>query len=170
MTSRRSEPVNWATTRRLGGRSLAWRLTLMAVGSVALVLGTTVGSDLEWPFGSMGQYAFSVPDDGDVHSPGVEADTVDGQTVQVPLTPSGVGVRRAEVEAQQHLIQGDPSRLQAIAVAAAARHPNWPRYRTLRVVDDVTHLREGRVAGTSHDVLATWDVVDPEHPQPVGTP
>ena len=44
--------------------SFAWRLTLLLVGTVALLLGTVVGSDREWPFGSMGQYAFSVPDDG----------------------------------------------------------------------------------------------------------
>ncbi|GAA4353874.1 hypothetical protein [Angustibacter luteus] len=151
--------------------SYAWRLTLLLVGSVALLLGTLVGSDREWPFGSMGQYAFSVPDDGQVNSPGVEAVTVDGDTVRVPLTPGGVGLRRAEIEDQAKLIQADPARLQDIAVAAARRHPEWPRYREVRLVDDVTHLHDGRVAGTTHEVLATWTVVDPLDPQPLaGTP
>ena len=146
----------------------AWRLTLLLVGSVALVLGTVFGSDKEWPFGSMGQYAFSVPDDGDVHSPGIEAVTVDGATVRVPLSSDGVGIRRAEIEAQLAGFRAQPARLQDIAVQAYRRHPEWPRYAQLRLVDDVTHLRDGRVTGTSHDLLATWTVVEPSEPQPLG--
>jgi hypothetical protein len=156
-----------ASAGRLTRRGYAWRLLLLVVGAVALLLGTLVGSDREWPFGSMGQYAFSVPDDGDVHSPQVEAITVDGVLVPVPLTPGGIGLRRAEIEDQVQLIRADPSRLQALAVAAARRHPEWPRYRVVRLVDDVTHLRDGRVAGTSHDVLAAWSVLDPPDPQPL---
>jgi hypothetical protein len=148
-------------------RGYRWRLALLAVGSVALLLGTLVGSDREWPFGSMGQYAFSVPDDGDVHSPQVEAVTVDGDRVPVPLTPGGVGLRRAEIEDQVQLIKADPSRLQALAVAAARRHPQWARYAQVVLVDDVTHLRDGRVSGTTHEVLASWTVVDPADPQPL---
>ncbi|GMA85207.1 hypothetical protein GCM10025868_04570 [Angustibacter aerolatus] len=89
--------------------------------------------------------------------------------VRVPLTSDGVGLRRAELESQVGTIERDPSRLQDVAVQAAARHPEWPRYAVLRLEDTVTHLRDGRVAETTHEVLATWRVVDPEHPRAVGS-
>lgn len=152
----------------LGRGALAWRVGLLAVGVVVVTRGTLVGREEDWPVGPMGQYAFRVPDDSEVHSPGVEADTADGRTVMVPLSASGVGVRRAEIEAQGAMIRRDPSRLQAVAVQAAARHPRWSRYLRLRLIDDVTVLRDGRVAGTERRVLASWTVVDPAGPRPVG--
>jgi hypothetical protein len=115
----------------------------------------------------MSQYAFSVPDDGEVSSRYVEADTVDGATQRVPLTPGGVGVRRAEIEGQLPRIVRDPSMLQSLAVAAAEKHSEWPRYARLRLAVQITHLRDGRVAGTERQVLATWTVPDPQHPRPV---
>ncbi|MGL5817882.1 MAG: hypothetical protein ACRCYR_09990 [Phycicoccus sp.] len=150
---------------RLSSRALAWRLGVFVVGVLALVNGTVQGRDEHWPLAPMGQYAFSVPDDGEVRSPGVVADTADGRRdVVVPLTSDGVGVRRAEIEAQVPQIVADPSRLQGLAVQAAARHPGWSRYLRLRLVDDVTLLRDGRVAGTERRVLASWTVTDPEDP------
>jgi hypothetical protein len=147
--------------------ALAWRGLALAAGAALVTAGTVVGDDGQWPFGPMSQYAFSVPDDGEVSSRYVEADTVDGATLRVPLTSGGVGVRRAEIEGQLPRIVRDPSMLQALAVAAYERHPGWPRYARLRLRVQVTHLRDGRVAGTEDQVLATWTVPDPEHPRPV---
>jgi len=154
-------------TRRLGPVALAWRGVVLAVGAAAVTAGTLVGDDGHWPFGPMSQYAFSVPDDGEVSSRYVVADTVDGTTERVPLTSGGVGVRRAEIEGQLPRIERDPSMLQALAVAAYRLHPEWPRYARLRVEVQVTRLRDGRVAGTEHRVLASWTVPDPQRPRPV---
>jgi hypothetical protein len=154
-------------TRRLGPVGLAWRSVVLVVGAAAVTAGSVVGDDGHWPFGPMSQYAFSVPDDGAVSSRYVMADTVDGTTQRVPLTSGGVGVRRAEIEGQLPRIQHDPSMLQDLAVAAYRMHPDWPRYARLRVEEQVTRLRGGRVAGTEHRVLASWTVPDPERPRPV---
>ncbi len=145
----------------------AWRSAALLLLVVLIVRGTLVGRDEDWPFAPMGQYAFSVPDNGEIRSPIIEAVTVAGKTVPVPLSADGVGVRRAEIEGQIPAIEKEPWRLQALAVQAAQRHPQWPRYATVRLVDNVTQLRGGRVADRRREVLATWSVVNPADPQPV---
>ncbi|MGL5858202.1 MAG: hypothetical protein ACRC35_07350 [Angustibacter sp.] len=157
------------THARLSRRAFGWRVLVLALGVAAVTRGTLSGRDEDWPFGPMGQYAFYVPPDSEISSPGVEADTIAGQTVRVPLTADGVGIRRAEIEAQVPRIIADPSRLQAVAVQAAVRHPRWPRYRALRLVDDVTVLRGGRVVDRVTRVLAEWRVVDPAAPRMLGS-
>lgn len=154
-------------TSRLGKAAFAWRAAAIAVGTVLVVAGTVAGRDEQWPFGPMSQYAFSVPPNGSIASPFVEADTVDGATVRVPLSSAGVGVRRAEIEGQLPRIQRDPSMLQALAVSAARLHPDWPRYARLRLAQSVTALRDGRLAGTTTQVLASWTVLEPHDPQPL---
>ncbi len=141
-----------------------WRICVLILGVFGIVRGTLIGQDVDWPLAPMGQYAFSVPDDGQVHSPGLEGQTVAGEWVRIPLTADGVGVRRAEIESQLPDFQNNPAKLQALAAQAARRHPKWPRYRALRLIDDLTQLREGRVSGTSREVLATWVVQNPDNP------
>jgi hypothetical protein len=141
-----------------------WRTALALTFLVALVLGTLRFDDDRWPFAPMSQYAFGVDLDGEIRSTRVEAVTVDGEQVSVPLSPGGVGLRRAEVEGQLRRFVDDPSLLETIAAAYATRHPDAPRYAEVVLVQDVSALHDGTVVGKSTEVLSTWDVPDPQHP------
>jgi hypothetical protein len=149
---RLSRPARW------------WRTLVALTFLVLLVLGTLRFGDDKWPFAPMSQYAFGVDLDGEIRSTRVEAVTVDGDQLTVPLSPGGVGLRRAEVEGQLRRFVDDPSLLEAIAAAYARRHPDEPRYAELVLVQDVSDLEDGAVVGTSTEVLSTWTVPDPRHP------
>lgn len=143
----------------------AWRVGVLVAFVVALLIGTAGGDDRWWPIGPMVMFAFSVDPDGEVHSLGLEADTVDGQHVVVPLGQGGIGLERAEIEGQATRIVARPARLQAVAVAAARSLPAASRYRTVYLVDTVSRLHEGEVVGAPRrSVQCRWQVVDPAHP------
>lgn len=142
------------------------RLVAMGALVVALGLGTVIGNDRWWPIGPMVMFAFGVDPNSQVHSLGVEADTVAGKRVVVPLGAGGIGLERAEIEGQQTAIEAEPKRLQAVAVAASRSLPDDPRYRTVYLVDTVQQLKDGAADGAPvRKVLATWQVVDPDHPR-----
>jgi hypothetical protein len=141
-----------------------WRTVVALAFLLALVLGTLRFTDDRWPFAPMSQYAFGVDLDGEIRSTRVEAVTVDGEQVSVPLSPGGVGLRRAEVEGQLRHFVDDPSLLEAVAAAYATRHPDAPRYTQVVLVQDVSTLHDGTVVGKSTAVLSTWAIPDPQHP------
>jgi hypothetical protein len=150
-----------STTSRLSRTALGWRIAFSALLVGLAVNGSVRGNDVQWPFAPMSQFAFGVNLDGDIRSTSIEADTTAGTTVRVPLTVNGVGLGRAEVEGQLPRFVADPSLLQHIAVAAARRHPDQPRYTRLRLEQEVSDLQDGEVVSTTTVLLATWDVVDP---------
>lgn len=151
--------------RVLSGWSRAWRaVTTVAVfGSV--IAGSVVGSDFEWPFGPMSQFAFTVSNTGgQVVSPFVEARTVEGRLVPVELSAGGIGLPRAEIEEQLWRFTADPSLLQTIAVAHARRHPHQPRYAEVYLRNRVTDLAGGKAVSTTVVTVASWRVTDPADP------
>lgn len=141
---------------RLSSRARRARLIATAAVLAGLAYGTVWGSDDDFPFGPMVQYAFAADPDGTVGDLFIEADDASGRRVRVVLAPGGVGIVRAEVEGQLDLIRRDPSWLQAIADAHARLHPDRPRYVRLHVRITHTRLRDGTVAGTED--VATWVV------------
>ncbi len=150
----------------LGGAGKWGRVTAMAALVVVLGFGTAIGDDQWWPFGPMTMFGFEVDPNAQVHSLGVEADTVAGRRVVVPLGTGGIGLERAEIEGQHEQLVAEPKRLQAVAVAAARSLPHAPRYRTIYLVDTVQQLKDGSADGAPvRRVLATWQVVDPAHPK-----
>jgi hypothetical protein len=151
--------------RRLPRAGLAWRSVVALAFLLLLLLGTLQGNDDRWPFAPMSQYAFAVDLDGEIRSTSIEAVTTAGVRTVVPLTPGGVGLRRAEVEGQLPRFVAEPSLLEAVAAAYARRHPGRPRYARLELRQSVRRLVDGVVVGTPTDVLlAAWDVPDPQHP------
>lgn len=150
---------------RLPTWKLAWRAVVSVVVLAAVLQGTWHGRDEFWPFAPMSQFAFPVSNNGAViRSTFVDADTVDGALVQVPLSARGVGLPRAEIEGQLPRFVREPSMLQAIAVAHARLHPHKARYAEVRLRETVTSLRGGVPTGVSTDTLATWTVRDPADP------
>ena len=145
-----------ADVLRLSRRGRRARLAAAGAVLAALGYGTVWGSDDDFPFGPMVQYAFAADPDGTVGDLFVEADTAAGSRVRVVLSAQGVGIVRAEVEGQLDRIRRDPSWLQAIADAHARLHPDEPRYVRLRVRITHTRLRDGTVDRVED--VATWDV------------
>ena len=151
--------------RRLPRAGLLWRSVVAVAFLALLLLGTLQGNDDRWPFAPMSQYAFAVDLDGEIRSTSIEAVTTAGVRTVVPLSPDGVGLRRAEVEGQLPRFVAEPALLEAVAAAYARRHPGRPRYVRLELRQSVSRLVDGVVVGAPQDVvLAAWDVPDPQHP------
>ena len=136
----------------------AWRLVVTVAAGVAIVFGTVTGAEKMFPAGPMTQYAFYVAPDGQVDSIQVYADTTAGTHVPVHLSPSGVGVKRADVEIQLPAIERDPSLLRTIAVAQRRLHPDQPQYVRLYVVDTIIPLHHRVPQRSRTVVLVTWTV------------
>ena len=106
----------------------------------------------------MTQYAFYVAPNGKVESIQVFADTTAGTHVPVHLSPSGVGIKRADVEIQLPAIERNPSLLRTIAVAQRRLHPDQPQYVRLYVVDTIIPLHNRVPQPSRTVVLVSWTV------------
>ncbi|WP_432510234.1 hypothetical protein [Kineococcus sp. SYSU DK001] len=137
--------------------SVAWRVGAVGAGLAVLLGGQLVDTNDWFPLGSLSQYATPRPADGSVVTTSLEGTTVDGEVVQVPLTPAGVGLSRAEVEGQGQRIIAHPGLLGDLARSRAALHPDAAPLRELRLVRSERRLRDARLVGpTDVRVLATW--------------
>jgi hypothetical protein len=143
---------------RVTTRGRRVRAALTVVGLVALAYGSVLGDNKMFPIGPMTQYAFYVAPDGVVKSTSVWADTTDGTRVHVPLDPQGVGVKRADVEAQLPAIIAHPELLRTIATAQRRLHPHQPQYVRLFVMQTVFQLRDRVPVGHTTLTLAEWTV------------
>ena len=147
-----------AATLTLTRRGRALRLAAAAAAGVAILYGTVTGAEKMFPAGPMTQYAFYVAPNGQVDSIQVFADTTAGTHVPVHLSPSGVGIKRADIEIQLPAIERNPSLLRTIAVAQRRLHPDQPQYVRLYVVDTVVPLRHRVPQPARTVVLVTWTV------------
>lgn len=147
------------TARRVSRVGLWWRLSLTWVALVILALGQLNDTNDYFPLGSLSQYASPRDMNGTVRSVYILADTVSGDQVRVPLNPGGVGVGRADIEAQLGRIVDDPSLLQVIANAWSQLHPDADQYTTLYVMRDTYQLVDGlRQGDRTTQELTTWEV------------
>jgi hypothetical protein len=153
--------------RPLGPYAVLWRLAVTAAVVTTVCLGTWVGDDDWWPFAPMSQYAFSVQNNGVINSLTMDALTVDGDVVRVPLSKEKIGIERAEIEGQAPRIILHPELLQDIAVLHSRLLPREPAYRVIYLRNTSTQIGTG--ATTIH-TLATWEVRDPLRPSPSGIP
>jgi hypothetical protein len=151
----------------LGPYRMLWRLAVTASVVTLVCLGTWIGNDQWWPFGPMSQYAFSVRNDGVINSLTIDALTVDGDVVRVPLSKEQLGIERAEIEGQAPRIVAQPALLQDIAVLHRRRMPGEPAYAVLYLRNTSTQIT---TRGQTVRTLATWQVRDPQHPAPSGIP
>jgi hypothetical protein len=115
----------------------------------------------------MSQYAFSVRNDGVINSLTMDALTVDGEVVRVPLSKEMIGIERAEIEGQAPRIIAEPALLQDVAVLHRRRLPRESAYVTIWLRNTSTHIPTG---DTTTSTLATWQVRDPLAPRPSGIP
>ncbi|NNM45060.1 hypothetical protein [Knoellia koreensis] len=156
-----------AGSRSLPWYAVGWRLVVTFAVVVTVALGTLVGNDGWWPFAPMSQYAFSVKNDGVINSLTMDALTVDGEVVRVPLSKEKIGIERSEIEGQAPRIVNNPGLLQDVAVLHRRRLPDEAAYRTIWLRNT---QRDIRTRSETVLTLATWNVVDPLDPQPSGIP
>lgn len=149
--------------RRLSPASLAWRLVVGLTAIVCVILGTAVGDDRWWPFAPMSQYAFLVQNNGVINSPYMEARTTEGVLVRVPLSGTGLGLERSEMEGQLPAFIREPKLMQAIAILHARRAPHEPRYVEIFLRNRQTSL-DGERTQKILD-MATWVVGNPQDPE-----
>jgi hypothetical protein len=153
--------------RPLGPYAVLWRLAVTAAVVTTVCLGTWVGDDDWWPFAPMSQYAFSVQNNGVINSLTMDALTVDGDVVRVPLSKEKIGIERAEIEGQAPRIIRHPELLQDIAVLHSRLLPQEPAYAVIYLRNTSTRIGTG---AATISTLATWEVRDPLRPQPSGIP
>ncbi len=143
--------------RPLSGRGRGWRLGAVLVALALLGYGSAVGDDDMFPFGPMSQYSFRIDPDGEIRALWVEADLADGSRRRLDISNADdVGVARAELEGQLHLILEDPSRLATLAEAWQRLHPDRPELQRIIVGQDVVELSDGREDDRRTDVFTTW--------------
>jgi hypothetical protein len=139
---------------RLSSAGRRWRLVATVVPTLLLLAGTLWGSDDHFPFGPFRMYANANEPDGLVRSSRVEAVNAEGERFK--LTDAATGLRRAEIEGQLGRFRRDPSRLQAVAQAYEARHPDAPRLLLVEVLQRRYRLEDGQPTGrvTEHQIAA----------------
>lgn len=135
------------------------RLAAGWAGIAVLLAGSAWGQDDHFPAGPMAQYAFAVPSTGgEIRDTYVMAGREDGGWERVDLSEAGVGLKRAEIEGQLSRLAANPRLLQGFAEARERREPRAPRYRTVRIMVDITSLRDGRPVHRRTIVRAEWRV------------
>ena len=87
----------------------------------------------------------------------IQAETTDGQWFDAPLSPSSVGLNRAEIEGRIPQIVADPAMLGTLAASHAKLRPKDPPWIGVRVVRResviVNRVPTGEVDSS---ILATW--------------
>ncbi len=165
------QPATEEPVRRLSARSLAWRALAILAGTLLIVNGSVRGSDRDWPFASMGQFAFRTGTDDVIRSTFLAAVDQDGMLQRVALSPNNIGIARAEIEGQQRNFVFQPSMLKNLAENYHQRHPGAPQLTQLWLAQDVTKLHKGRDVGTSQETIVGWPantLTPPSLPGPGG--
>jgi hypothetical protein len=142
----------------ISGYGRALRAVVAVVIVVLAVYGSVRGHDKMFPFGPESQYDQYVSPNGTVGSITVWADTNQGTHVPVQLDAAGVGLKRADIEAQLPRILADPSLLRTISNAQHRLHPSQAQFVRLYIIDTTTQLHDRVPVGNSRRTLLTWTV------------
>ena len=131
------------------------RVLLTFVVGATLVAGTLWGQDDDFPFGPFRMYSTAPRPGAAAKDTRVEGVDAAGRTVR--LTERNSGIRRAEIEGQQHGYEAEPARLGQVAAAYARHTPGAPPLREVRIVIRWYGVRHSRPTGTWTDqVVADW--------------
>jgi hypothetical protein len=142
---------------RLSRFGRGWRVLLLATLTALFVAGSLKGNDTAWPFGPWRMFATSQATTGAVWAFEIQAETAAGQWFNAPLSPSNVGLNRAEIEGRIPQITSDPAMLGTLAVSHSRLKPHEPAWVGVRVIRNATVI-VNRVPTGAVDttVIATW--------------
>jgi hypothetical protein len=135
-----------------GGR----RIRLVATGLVAaaLLIGTAVGNDDNFPFGPFRMYSTTNDLDGTVNSVRFYAEDSEGRAFN-PRSQD-FGLRPAEVNGQVGRFRSDPELLGLLADAYTKAHPSAAPLRELTLGYGIWTLQGGRPVAYREEQLVTW--------------
>ncbi|GAB3685322.1 hypothetical protein GCM10028814_24970 [Angustibacter aerolatus] len=157
-SQRDDEPGTGGEVLRLGRTARWWRTLLVSGLGVLFVLGSVVGQDDWWPFSPWRMFSTSTPPTGAVVFMALEVQDGGSSTWRsAGLTPSSVGLNRAEVEGRIPQIEADPALLGTLATSHARLHPAALPWTGVRVVRHEAVIVDRRPTGEERvRVLATW--------------
>ena len=138
------------------GRWIRGLVTLAVL--IALLAGTVWGDDDAFPFGPFRMYSITNKASGEVASTYVEVRARKRERVRLDpaVLESVLGLRRAEIEGQLPRFVEDPEELGYIVEAYERTNPEGPALVELRLMQDVSTLRDGRVVDTAKRTLVVW--------------
>jgi hypothetical protein len=141
----------------LGLVARSWRLALLLTLTALFLAGSLRGNDISWPFGPWRMFSTSQAPTGAVVAMAIQAETTDGQWFDAPLSPTNVGLNRAEVEGQIPQITHDPAMLGTLAKSHSRLKPHAPAWIGVRVVRRATVIVNRVPTGAiDSTVVATW--------------
>lgn len=142
----------------LGRPARAWRAAVLAVLTVLFVAGSVVGQDSWWPFSPWRMFSTSQAATGSVDAMAIQVRTSgDGSWQPAPLTPSTVGLNRAEIEGRSSAIVREPRLLGTLAASHARLQPAAPAWVAVRLVRESTVVVNRRPTGEVRTTeLARW--------------
>jgi hypothetical protein len=138
------------TTTRRRLLSAATAAVLVAVGA-----GSVWGRDDHFPFGPFRMYSTTTPSSGNVFIPVFVGTTARGATIHI--TPSQVGLRRAEVLGRLRHVRRDPRLLRHYAEAYERLHPQAGSLVAMDLVYEVHQLRSGRPVSFERRTILQWE-------------
>jgi hypothetical protein len=145
------------TVGTLGRLGRSWRVALLLTLTGLFLAGSLRGNDISWPFGPWRMFSTSQAPTGAVVAMAIQAETADGQWFDAPLSPSNVGLNRAEVEGQIPQITRDPAMLGTLAKSHSRLRPHAPAWIGVRVVRRATVIVNRVPTGAiDSTVVATW--------------
>jgi hypothetical protein len=126
--------------------------TVFVLGAV--VAGSVWGQDDHFPFGPFRMYSTTTPASGSVFIPIFVGTASDGERLRI--TPSQVGLRRAEVLGQIRRIRRDPEFLRHYAEAYERLHPGTAPVVRLDLVYEIHHLQDGSPVAFEERTIVEW--------------
>jgi hypothetical protein len=161
-------PGSEVETLRLRPWARSWRLLLLLALAALFAAGTAVGTDNWWPFGPWRMFATSTAPSGSVVALKIEVQADGGSTwLPADLTPTSVGLNRAEIEGRVPQMTANPSILGTLITSHAQLRPHEPAWQAIRVVRSEVLLAHGAPTGKTRDTtLVAW----PLNSSTVGVP
>jgi hypothetical protein len=120
----------------------------------AVIAGSVWGQDDHFPFGPFRMYSTTTSASGSVFIPIFVGSAANGEKLRI--TPSQVGLRRAEVLGQIRRIRREPEFLRHYAEAYERLHPRLGRVVELDLVYEVHYLEGGRPVAFEERTVVEW--------------
>jgi hypothetical protein len=146
-----------------GGTTLSawrrrWRAAVLLGLATSFVLGSVVGQDDWWPFSPWRMFSTSTPPSGAVVAMALEVQTAADPTWRpTGLTPSNVGLNRAEMEGRIPQLTSRPQMLGTLAASHARLHPDDAPWTAVRLVRHETVIVDRRPTGEVRTrEVASW--------------
>ncbi len=157
-TAQRSTAAPAAVLLPLPRAGRTWRVAVLAVLTAVFLAGSLVGQDSWWPFSPWRMFSTSQAATGSVDAMAIQVRTADDASWRpAPLTPSAVGLNRAEVEGRSSQIVRDPALLGTLAASHARLRPDEPAWVAVRLVRESTVVVDRRPTGEVRtSELARW--------------